>query len=677
MEMFNNDKVLEEALFAEDDTFVGPASSFKLPIEYLRETDVSQLSNEIKADLELCNAINEETGTPMYSFLSKNWKCAKTCNINLTKQIANFTTTDQSFLKSYQQIFDAMDVSDVSDVSEDAHKEKGNEGVRSEGPAHRMWNAWNEFKSTPNFKETYHYAEWDALKHLNTSSLFLQIMYVLNMLSPILTLLSPLMVFITPFLIIKASNGWLGKLGGFGAIGREIPFTFDIYKALVKELISQLAIVQLFKVHHMKSTNEIMKTIFFAFIYIYTTYQNAIACYSFNRKMGHVYEFMNNTREYADFTCANIKKYLRDIQKCSAPLHPAHVEFHNKMIDKMMQLNVLSGQLQKMEKKWSWWSYKTVSEMGSVMKLFYELKHDTAMNDLIKYSVQCNLYLDFIRGIKHNLNAGVINKCNIATGTEGKLHFCNNYYAPLSAAENPVKNNIRIGTGTGTGTKTGTRGGKKNLHQHQRNMIISGPNASGKTTVMKSVFLNIIFTQQFGVGFYDKGSILKPYKYLHCYLNIPDTSGRDSLFQAEARRCKNILDVIAETAKDDDASHFIIFDELFSGTNPYEAVKTSISFVKYLSKIENVNFMLTTHYKQVCKEFTKSDKYSIQNCQMKVIRHHSHHRHTSSETSDTDSDKLVYTYKIKPGISKVKGGMFVLKEMGYPGEVVESGQRAA
>ena len=92
--------------------------------------------------------------------------------------------------------------------------------------------------------------------------------------------------------------------------------------------------------------------------------------------------------------------------------------------------------------------------------------------------------------------------------------FKNNYYAALKNNK-PIKNTVKL----------------------QKNMIITGPNASGKTTILKSTLINIIFTQQFGCGFYDSGK-LKPYKYIHCYLNIPDTSGRDSLFQAEARRCK-------------------------------------------------------------------------------------------------------------------------------------------
>ena len=77
-----------------------------------------------------------------------------------------------------------------------------------------------------------------------------------------------------------------------------------------------------------------------------------------------------------------------------------------------------------------------------------------------------------------------------------------------------------------------------------KNIMITGPNASGKTTILKSFLINHILSQQIGCGCYDSAEI-KCYDYIYSYLNIPDTSGRDSLFQAEARRCKEIIDNIS------------------------------------------------------------------------------------------------------------------------------------
>jgi DNA mismatch repair protein MutS len=137
---------------------------------------------------------------------------------------------------------------------------------------------------------------------------------------------------------------------------------------------------------------------------------------------------------------------------------------------------------------------------------------------------------------------------------------------------------------------------------------------------------------------------------LHCYLNIPDTSGRDSLFQAEARRCKEIIDIVNSN---DQCNHFCVFDELYSGTNPEEAVTSASAFMKYIVKTDNVTCLLTTHYVKLCKKLEKNKR--IENYNMKT-----------NKTSNT----FEYTYKLVKGISTVKGGLKVLSDMNYPNEII-------
>jgi DNA mismatch repair ATPase MutS len=165
--------------------------------------------------------------------------------------------------------------------------------------------------------------------------------------------------------------------------------------------------------------------------------------------------------------------------------------------------------------------------------------------------------------------------------------------------------------------------------------------------------INIICSQQFGCGFYDL-AIIKPYDHIHCYLNIPDTSGRDSLFQAEARRCKEIIDIIDKDMKHKE-THFCAFDELYSGTNPEEATISAIAFMKYIIKNENVNSILTTHFIDVCKKLD-NDKL-IKNYHM---------------VTNKVNNKLEYLYKMKTGISHVKGGINVLYDMNYPDEIIKN-----
>jgi DNA mismatch repair ATPase MutS len=163
--------------------------------------------------------------------------------------------------------------------------------------------------------------------------------------------------------------------------------------------------------------------------------------------------------------------------------------------------------------------------------------------------------------------------------------------------------------------------------------------------------INIILTQQFGCGFYDSAKYA-PFNYIHCYLNIPDTSGRDSLFQAEARRCKEILDIISEHTTE---SHFCAFDELYSGTNPEEAEISATAFMLYIQKYKNVSSLLTTHFVKVCKKLKKTK--TIENYKM---------------FTEKNGNKIKYTYNLVPGISEIKGGINVLTEMNYPKEILSN-----
>lgn len=274
------------------------------------------------------------------------------------------------------------------------------------------------------------------------------------------------------------------------------------------------------------------------------------------------------------------------------------------------------------------------SQVGHILKTFYELYNEKSYNDAILYSFGFNGYITILEGIQ----TGILErKLGLATftqkGKKEKNRIRGNYYAALSdSSPPPIKNNISL----------------------QKNIIITGPNASGKTTILKSVLINIILTQQFGCGFYENAS-LSQYDHIHCYLNIPDTSGRDSLFQAESRRCKEILDNIKENHKKE--KHICIFDELFSGTNPEEAVGSATAFMDYLMKYKNVDCLLTTHFIQVCKNLEANPQ--VVNCCMDTCK------------DKQEPDKHVNKYILKQGISLVKGGVQVLRDLNYPKEIID------
>jgi DNA mismatch repair ATPase MutS len=122
------------------------------------------------------------------------------------------------------------------------------------------------------------------------------------------------------------------------------------------------------------------------------------------------------------------------------------------------------------------------------------------------------------------------------------------------------------------------------------------------------------------------------------------------LFQAEVRRCKKILNIIENNKN---KNHFCIFDELFSGTNPYEAISTGNGYLEHLSKQKNVTFILTTHFMKLCYLFNKNKNIVNKNM-----------------NSFIEKDSIIYTYKINNGISKIKGGINILKQFNYPTNII-------
>jgi DNA mismatch repair protein MutS len=101
--------------------------------------------------------------------------------------------------------------------------------------------------------------------------------------------------------------------------------------------------------------------------------------------------------------------------------------------------------------------------------------------------------------------------------------------------------------------------------------------------------------------------------------------------------------------------HFCIFDELYSGTNPYEAVAAAYGYIAFISKNPRVDLILTTHYIELCELLEKRNAGAITNLHMSVC-----------------ADTGAYLYKIASGISCIKGGLKVLRDLDYPNEIVES-----
>jgi hypothetical protein len=565
---------------------------FKLPILYLAPNELHPLSETVSNDLELYQS---PTNNAMYDHLFKpTHSFARKIIPEWNKQF----TSNIEFLE------------DTKNVLKDTRLLKNQLSVLKYSiDDNKLMEIWNHTKNNPEFLSKYSFIEWDIVKHFNRSTTFLQYLSLIHIMSPIMSLAFPFFLLLFPFLILKAQG---------------VPITFDVYFDVLKSIAQNHYIGKVLTNIGKASPDKVIYLIVTVGLYFLQIYQNIIQCHHFYKNITRINDYLFEMKQYVFYSIQSMENFI-EIHRNKRTYQPFLLETNKHLVNLQLFYSEIIN-IQPFEL-----TFSKFGELGYLLKCFYELHSNKDYEEALDYSFGFEGYVNNLFGVFENLESGAVSF--VSFDISGSCNIEKQYYPPLIQSEVAViKNNCSF----------------------DKNMIISAPNAGGKTTIIKTTAINIIFSQQLGCGFY-KSCTLNPYTHIHSYLNIPDTSGRDSLFQAESRRCKEIIDIIhkSDNLKD---RHFGIFDELYSGTNPIEATKSAFAFLLYLSKFSNVNFVLTTHYVAICKKFSKSDR--IQNYKMVV--------------KELDNGKLEYTYKLKKGISKIQGAITILKQMEYPEEIIET-----
>jgi hypothetical protein len=576
---------------------------FKLPIEYLEESVVHPLLPTVAENLELVTSSSEIPS--MYSSLLQ----PKTdFDHALIPRIGENYTSDVDFLQQSQEI---------------AQSQTPKTPSVSEGEAKKLLHIWRDLYEEPiegpaktnSFHDRYGYIEFERVRFINRMSTFMGYWTIMNLISPIFSIILPFLFIIAPFVILRIQS---------------IPISFSTYISMLKDLAKSHAIGKTLTSFENFSVNNLIYVIFTIGMYGLQMYQNCKHCARFYNNITTVNDNLLTVKEFVNTSIGNIETFLK-----TGKTKSKYSEFCKDAERRLVVLHEMKQELSGVEKldPGIFNVAKKCFDIGYLLKSYYCLHDTEEYKDALGYAISFEAYRAALATIADRVSAGVI---NYGTFIEGSTRFVKQVYPAISGG---VANDLSL----------------------EKNLIITGPNASGKTTQLKTTAINIIFTQQFGVGFYEACD-LAPYTHIHSYLNIPDTSGRDSLFQAEARRCKEIIDVIdTETAS---TRHFCIFDELFSGTNAEEATSASYGFLKYLQKHENVDFILTTHFVKLCKKVKKNQGAGLRIANYKMDA-------TLGCAEDTAND-IQFSYKLVKGISKIKAARLILIQMGFPDEIVAS-----
>ncbi len=127
-----------------------------------------------------------------------------------------------------------------------------------------------------------------------------------------------------------------------------------------------------------------------------------------------------------------------------------------------------------------------------------------------------------------------------------------------------------------------------------KNIIITGVNAGGKTTYVKSITINIILAQTLGIINAVKGNVYL-YDAITSFMRITDEIGKKSYFEAETSYCNDMIN-IADNLKKSNKRGLFLMDEPMHSTPPIEGVAVAFSVAEYIAKVKGMTLIITTHF---------------------------------------------------------------------------------
>lgn len=514
---------------------------------------------------------------------------------NLVSRIQSTYTVNTDFLEESQRLVSNIQKTDLT----------------SEADATDLIDTWNDIHND-HFHEHYGYMDIDKLKFVNRGSTMMHFWSIANLISPVFAILLPFLFILAPFIILKI---------------KSVPITFATYLTMLKDIAKSHAIGKTLTSLQDFSMQNVIYVLFTLGIYGLQMYQNCQHCFRFYNNIFKLFSRLQTIRKHIRKTANNIRSLLEVTQNM-----PLHKTFSLTAAAKLKTLDALYTHLEPAcSPEICETTFGFIPRIGDILQSYYVLMDNPDYKSAYAYSLMFEGYWSGLQGIKQGIECGLLAKATF-TETDATC-LTNQLYPVLGNCADAIKNTMEL----------------------DKNVIITGPNASGKTTQLKATAINLILSQQIGFGCFETGTI-KPYTHFHSYLNIPDTSGRDSLFQAEARRCKEIIEAVDTNPVEQ--RHFCIFDELFSGTNSEEATLASFGFLKYLQQKPNVDFILTTHFTGLCKRIHKeNDKLRIKNMRMEA---------TLVEQTD-----ISFTYKLLAGINTIKAARIILVKMGFPQSILD------
>ena len=170
--------------------------------------------------------------------------------------------------------------------------------------------------------------------------------------------------------------------------------------------------------------------------------------------------------------------------------------------------------------------------------------------------------------------------------------------------------------------------------------IFTGSNMAGKSTTLKAI-ASAVWLAHAGFPIPASSMVCPMFDGIFTSINLPDSlrDGR-SHFYAEVLRVKEVLEQINK------GHHcFVLFDELFRGTNARDAFEASVAVAEVLKAKAYSRFLISTHFIELARKLDGDDACCFYYLESAIV-----------------DDELICNHKVKPGISESRVGYWIVKK---------------
>ena len=565
-------------------------------LEYENNSNV--LEKNVIIDLEILEGLGLDKQETIFKYIDNTHTYL---GRNLLKKIIQFPTNNLKIL-GYRQQFIKKILNKKNDEKIKLENLLSNIKLKEKNI---FW-LWKDMNDETKTLFNMVYFQRRILKFLNKNELAMKLYnYYIIIFSPLYGILSPILMVLAPFIFIKFYF--------------KTDVNLSLYFKLFKVAMSGFGNMKKVNMNDNSaiSWSQIISILVWLVFYIHGLFSNIQMAINTNKITNIIHTKLNNISNYMKNGYELDEIISKDLNEITKFINYEEINkneiFYKKIFETEPSFYTNKGIILK--------TYKILEEKKNNLR------------NILKSIANFDCFYSIAKLYENNSNDYCFPQ--FKENDKPIVHLEQSWYPILK--NRAIKNNIKLGD------------------MYRNNALVTGPNAGGKSTFIKSVAINIIFAQTLTIS-PGKSLTLTPFSLINTYLNIPDCKGKESLFEAEMRRSLEYINKLKKM-KNKEFS-FVIMDEIFSSTNPEEGISGAYAIAEEISNNPRNISIITSHYSYL-SNLEKTKRFT--NYKIPIVKN--------------KKGEIKYTYKIQEGVSNQFIALELLKKKGFDQKLVEKAQK--